>query len=152
MCFHVSFTDVQPVLFYERCTLTYMPSLQLRCCKLLSTLQNFIIRCYAGETGVCVKKSGLTFLCNSHTACTNYFIYYYYISCAFQLLRYSGLQWAKMRKKVHFDRTKHLLPQRLKSTFFENFWNFFSKNMILVFEVIVQPPKSTFKIGILFVF
>ena len=30
-------------------------------------------------------------------------------------------QWAKTRKKVHFDKTMHCLPQSLKSTFFEIF-------------------------------
>ena len=43
------------------------------------------------------------------------------------------------------------LPQRLKSTFFEKKNK--KKTLILVFEVIVQPPnKHTFEIGIFFVF
>ena len=54
------------------------------------------------------------------------------------------------------------LPQTLKSTFFEKdssegspkrTWSkeiFFKKILILVFEVIVQPPKHTFVIGIFF--
>ena len=51
------------------------------------------------------------------------------------------------------------LPQRLKSTFFENFSSIrfpfrdpplkiFLKTLILAFEVIEQPPKHTFEIGI----
>ena len=56
----------------------------------------------------------------------------------------------------HFRRTMHCLPQRLKSTYV---WNFFERSrcegvsgvrknfkqlLILVFEVIVQPPKTHF--------
>ena len=58
--------------------------------------------------------------------------------------------------------TMHCLPQRLKSMFFEIFFEWrvsergprpgvkkkFLKMLILVFEVIVQPPKHTFEIGI----
>ena len=69
-----------------------------------------------------------------------------------------------MWKKVHFGRTMHCLPQRLKSTCFEFFFelkvpiarrpstrkNF--KILILVFKVIIcmQPPKHTFEIGFYF--
>ena len=64
----------------------------------------------------------------------------------------------------------HCLPQRLKSTFFEKNLNRasgpeetsrvivvlmvsknFKKTLMLAFEVIVQPPKHTFEIGIFFV-
>ena len=61
-----------------------------------------------------------------------------------------------MRKKIHFWWEMHCLHQRLKSTFFEkNFeWSGpeaagrvkkkFQKTLILVFEVIVQLPKTHF--------
>ena len=55
----------------------------------------------------------------------------------------------------HFCGTMHCLPQRLKSTFFENFsngaapkepeeWEKISKTLILVFNVIVQTLKTHF--------
>jgi hypothetical protein len=55
------------------------------------------------------------------------------------------------------------LPQRLKSTFFEKkiveghsrrpgVKRKYQKMLILVFEVIVQPPKRTSEIGFFFVF
>ena len=56
-------------------------------------------------------------------------------------------------------RTMHCLPQRLRSMFFENFSSGgspkethseeknFQKTLILVFYVILQPPKHTFEIG-----
>ena len=60
--------------------------------------------------------------------------------CTFWLLRFA--QWAKTRKKLHFGRTIHCLPQRLKSTFFEKKferaalngpveWENFQKTLIL---------------------
>ena len=60
--------------------------------------------------------------------------------------------YAEIRKKCNLEK-----PQRLKSTFFEKYLNgdpqrdlrseeIFSKMLILVFEVIVQPPDHTFQI------
>ena len=57
----------------------------------------------------------------------------------------------------------HCLPQRLKSTFFEKnssggfpevhaVKKKFQKKLILFFEVIVQPPKHIFEIGIFSMF
>ena len=61
-------------------------------------------------------------------------------------------QRAKTRKKVHFGRTMHCLPQSLKSTLFEKNLSgqgeqgvkiIFQKLFILVFEVIMHPPNQT---------
>ena len=62
-------------------------------------------------------------------------------------------QWAKTRKKIHFGRTMHCLPQRLKLMFIEIFSSggcsrgpgvkkFFQKTFILVFEVIVAAAAT----------
>ena len=71
-----------------------------------------------------------------------------------------------MWKKIQFQMYVWMvaqLPQRLKSTFLEIFSSvgypkgtrneeFFLKTLLLVFEVIVQPLKHTFEIGLFFAF
>ena len=62
-------------------------------------------------------------------------------------------------EKVHFGKTTYCLPQWLKSLFFEKKFKWsipegdqeyniheekIKKTLILVFEVIMQPPKYTF--------
>ena len=71
-------------------------------------------------------------------------------------------QWtSKIQKKYNLEKP-HCLPQRLKSTFVEKIFlveaprrrepgankKYLKKKLILFFEVIVQPSKHTFEIGI----